>query len=90
MWPAVWSGSVTSTQSSFTQQQTATFTKSFSNAIGTASSGHEFGVSLGPNNTNILSVDDITVTYTHTTQSGTSSATPNGETCTVIILPQNA
>ena len=87
---AVWSGSVTSTQSSFTQQQTATFTKSFSNAIGTASSGHEFGVSLGPNNTNILSVDDITVTYTHTTQSGTSSATPNGETCTVIILPQNA
>ena len=87
---AGWSGSVTSTQSSFTQQQTATFTKSFSNAIGTASSGHEFGVSLGPNNTNILSVDDITVTYTHTTQSGTSSATPNGETCTVIILPQNA
>lgn len=70
------------------QTYSRAITKNFANLIG-QHSDQEFGVSLNNPNSG-EEVNSFTVQWTSTSQSGTASATPNGETCRVTILPQNA
>jgi len=86
---SAWFDSVTTTQNNPVIEVSHTFLKTFGGPIG-QTSDQEFGVSIGPNNTNIQSISFFRTSYSNTAQSGTSSATPSGQTCTVTILPQNS